>query len=91
MKKVAKGLVRGYQLYISPFTPKTCRYEPTCSNYALEAIEKHGALKGSLMGIGRICRCHPFVKGGVDPVPDYFTLRRNTFKNEKEDTHGRIN
>ncbi|NEW61938.1 membrane protein insertion efficiency factor YidD [Granulicatella sp. zg-ZJ] len=82
MKKIAKGMVKGYQHYISPLFPPSCRYEPTCSNYALEAIEKHGTLKGSLMAMGRICRCHPFIKGGVDPVPDYFTLRRNQFKED---------
>lgn len=83
MKKVFKKAIRGYQHYISPMFPPNCRYEPTCSNYALEAIEKHGALKGSIMGVGRICRCHPFIKGGVDPVPEYFTVFRNKFKNEQ--------
>lgn len=88
---LVKG-VKGYQKYISPLTPPSCRYEPTCSHYAIEALEKHGAIKGSLMAVGRICRCHPFVKGGVDPVPDYFTLRRNQFKTEtfKEDKNGQI-
>lgn len=76
--------VKGYQKYISPLTPPSCRYEPTCSHYAIEALEKHGAIKGSLMAVGRICRCHPFIKGGVDPVPNYFTLRRNQFKDEIE-------
>ncbi|MBS4770476.1 membrane protein insertion efficiency factor YidD [Carnobacteriaceae bacterium zg-ZUI240] len=91
MKKIIKKAIKGYQKYISPATPPSCRYEPTCSHYALEAVEKHGALKGSLMAVGRICRCHPFIKGGVDPVPDYFTLRRNTFKHEKqaEESHGK--
>lgn len=86
---LVKG-VKGYQKYISPLTPPSCRYEPTCSHYAIEALEKHGAIKGSLMAAGRICRCHPFIKGGVDPVPDYFTLRRNQFKQQgdKEDTNG---
>lgn len=88
---LVKG-VKGYQKYISPLTPPSCRYEPTCSHYAIEVLEKHGAIKGSLMAVGRICRCHPFVKGGVDPVPDYFTLRRNQFKTEtfKEDKNGQI-
>ncbi len=69
-------LVRFYQRRISPMKPPSCRYHPTCSNYMLEALHKHGA-KGFLMGLGRIFRCHPFIKGGDDPVPDYFTLRRN--------------
>ncbi|MFD1231273.1 membrane protein insertion efficiency factor YidD [Levilactobacillus namurensis] len=70
-------MVRGYQRWISPLFPPTCRYYPTCSTYMLQALAKHGALKGGLMGLARILRCHPFVHGGVDPVPDHFTLRRN--------------
>lgn len=84
MKRILKTCVKGYQRYISPLTPPACRYEPTCSNYALEAIEKHGAIKGSVMAVGRICRCHPFLKGGVDPVPDYFTVRRNDFRTDSK-------
>ncbi|WP_057490402.1 membrane protein insertion efficiency factor YidD [Streptococcus orisasini] len=76
MKKLLIAPVRFYQKFISPFFPASCRYRPTCSAYMIEAIEKHG-LKGVLMGIARILRCHPFVNGGYDPVPDHFTLRRN--------------
>lgn len=75
MKKILIGLVRFYQKYISPAFPPSCRYQPTCSNYMIEAIERHG-IKGVLMGIARILRCHPFVEGGEDPVPDHFTLKR---------------
>ncbi|WP_106450589.1 membrane protein insertion efficiency factor YidD [Trichococcus alkaliphilus] len=82
MKKIFIGLIRGYQKYISPLFPPSCRYYPTCSNYSVQAIQKHGAIKGSLMGISRILRCHPFVKGGYDPVPEQFSIRRN-----KEDEH----
>lgn len=78
MNKVLIWLVRGYQRFISPLFPPTCRYYPTCSAYTLEALKRHGALKGSLMGIARILRCHPLVKGGFDPVPKHFSLRRNT-------------
>jgi putative membrane protein insertion efficiency factor len=77
MKKLLLLLVRGYQKFISPLFPPSCRYYPTCSNYTVEAIEKHGALKGGVMGLARILRCNPFVPGGVDPVPDHFTFRRN--------------
>lgn len=77
MKKILMSLIRFYQRRISPATPPSCRYHPTCSHYALEAVEKHGALKGGLMGTSRILRCNPFVEGGVDRVPDYFTLGRN--------------
>lgn len=77
MKKILMKIIRFYQKYISPATQPTCRYYPTCSSYALEAIDKHGALKGGIMGSARILRCNPFVEGGVDRVPDYFTVHRN--------------
>ena len=77
MKPLLIGLVRGYQKFISPLLPPSCIYYPTCSTYMIQAIQKHGAVKGSIMGCGRICRCHPFILGGEDPVPEYFTVRRN--------------
>lgn len=77
MKKIVIGLVHVYQKYISPLFPPSCIYQPTCSTYMIQAIEKHGVLKGVTMGVGRILRCHPFILGGRDPVPDYFTVRRN--------------
>lgn len=70
-------MVHGYQRFISPLFPPSCRYYPTCSNYTIQAIQKHGSFKGILMGMARILRCHPFVKGGYDPVPDHFSLKRN--------------
>lgn len=81
MRTLLIWLVRLYQKIISPLTPPTCRYRPTCSNYMIEALEKHGA-KGFLMGIARILRCHPLVQGGEDPVPDYFSLKRNHAEDE---------
>ena len=69
MKTVLRFLLRGYQRWISPTLPPSCRYGPSCSNYALEAIELHGALYGSLLAAWRVLRCHPFVRGGYDPVP----------------------
>ncbi|MFC6260399.1 membrane protein insertion efficiency factor YidD [Levilactobacillus fujinensis] len=83
MRRLLSFLVRGYQRFISPLFPPTCRYYPTCSTYMLQALEKHGAFKGSLMGIARILRCQPFVRGGVDPVPDHFTLKRNVAAEKK--------
>jgi hypothetical protein len=62
-------LIRGYQVTLSPLLPSACRYQPTCSRYALEAVERYGALKGTWMGAKRIARCHPFHPGGYDPVP----------------------
>ena len=62
------GLVRGYQYLISPLFPPCCRFFPTCSVYTIQAIEKYGVIKGGFLGIRRILRCHPFSRGGHDPV-----------------------
>lgn len=62
-------LIRFYQVVISPLTPATCRFEPTCSHYSAEAIQKHGVFKGILLSIKRISKCHPWGKSGYDPVP----------------------
>ena len=62
-------LVRFYQLAISPFTPATCRFEPTCSSYTIQALGKHGLFKGGWLAIKRIVSCHPWGKNGYDPVP----------------------
>jgi putative membrane protein insertion efficiency factor len=62
-------LIRAYQLIISPMLPASCRFEPSCSRYSYEAIQKHGAIKGAGLAIWRICRCNPWGKGGYDPVP----------------------
>lgn len=69
MKRVLTFLIRGYRMAISPMLPPSCRYDPTCSQYALEAIDKHGSLRGGYLAVRRILRCHPFGKGGYDPVP----------------------
>jgi len=63
-------LVRGYRLFFSPWVGRACRFEPSCSRYALEALEKHGALGGTALTAGRLLRCHPLCAGGHDPVPD---------------------
>ena len=62
-------LVRGYQVSLSPLLPPSCRYYPSCSAYAVEALERHGALRGSWLAMRRILRCNPFRPGGFDPVP----------------------
>ncbi len=69
MKRMLLLLVRFYRRAISPFRPPCCRFYPTCSQYALEAIEKYGALKGGYLSVRRVLRCNPFHKGGYDPVP----------------------
>lgn len=69
MKTLFVTIIGVYRRYISPMTPPTCRFQPTCSAYALEAIERHGAARGAWMSLLRILRCHPFHPGGHDPVP----------------------
>lgn len=63
-------LIKVYQLFISPLTPANCRFQPTCSHYAKEAIQKHGFLKGGKLALKRIFSCHPWGRSGYDPVPD---------------------
>ncbi len=70
MKRIMIFLIRCYQRYLSPLKIHTrCKYIPTCSQYAIEAIEKYGALKGGMLAFWRILRCNPFSEGGIDPVP----------------------
>ncbi|MGA2200756.1 MAG: membrane protein insertion efficiency factor YidD [Terriglobales bacterium] len=68
MKSLALGLLRLYKRWISPAFPPSCRYVPTCSEYAMEAVERYGALRGGMMAAWRVLRCHPLAKGGYDPV-----------------------
>ncbi|WP_349409009.1 membrane protein insertion efficiency factor YidD [Pseudalkalibacillus sp. SCS-8] len=70
MKYLFLGLIQFYRKCISPFTPPSCRFYPTCSSYGLEAIQKHGAIVGGWLTLKRILKCHPFHPGGFDPVPD---------------------
>ena len=63
------AVVRGYQLFIRPILPPACRFQPTCSAYAIEAVATHGALRGSLLAARRLSRCHPLGRAGFDPVP----------------------
>ena len=69
MKKLFLLLIQFYRLFISPLKPPSCRYIPTCSEYAMIAVEKYGPWRGGWMAVKRILRCHPFHKGGYDPVP----------------------
>jgi putative membrane protein insertion efficiency factor len=68
VRRASVALIRVYRRYISPMLPASCRYTPSCSLYTLQAIEKYGLLRGGLMGTWRLLRCHPFSKGGFDPV-----------------------
>ena len=70
MKSLLLALIRFYQSAISPYFPARCRFRPTCSAYAYEAIQKYGARKGGYLALRRLLRCHPFAKGGYDPVPE---------------------
>jgi len=69
MKRMLIAMIRFYRIHITGYTMPKCRFFPTCSIYALESLEKYGALKGSLLALGRFFKCHPFHKGGYDPVP----------------------
>lgn len=75
MKRFALGAIAAYRRLISPALPRRCRYEPTCSAYATEAIRRFGAARGLLLASWRLLRCNPFSHGGFDPVPARFTLR----------------
>jgi uncharacterized protein len=75
VKRLLLAPVFAYQRWISPARPRRCRYEPTCSAYAVESIERFGAIRGVLLSAWRLLRCNPFSHGGFDPVPKRFTLR----------------
>jgi putative membrane protein insertion efficiency factor len=69
MKKILIFIIKIYQKVVSPYTKPSCRFQPTCSNYSIDAIETHGFFKGTYLSIRRILKCHPFHAGGYDPVP----------------------
>lgn len=69
MKTLILALLKFYQLAVSPFLGRNCRFHPSCSAYAMEAVERHGAIRGGWLGLRRILRCHPWNPGGYDPVP----------------------
>jgi putative membrane protein insertion efficiency factor len=75
MARVLLALIGAYQYLLSPWIGGSCRYWPTCSEYAREAIEVHGALRGAALALGRLARCHPYGRGGVDPVPPRLRVR----------------
>ncbi|WP_413162252.1 membrane protein insertion efficiency factor YidD [Capilliphycus salinus ALCB114379] len=69
INKIVVTLIKGYKMFISPLLPPSCRYQPTCSTYAIQAVERFGVIQGGWLAIKRILRCHPFHPGGYDPVP----------------------
>jgi uncharacterized protein len=75
VKRVVLAPARAYQHWISPSQPRRCKYEPTCSAYAVESVERFGVARGTILAAYRLVRCNPFSNGGFDPVPDRFTLR----------------
>lgn len=84
MKHLLLLLIRFYQHFISPLFPASCRFYPTCSAYAFEAVSRFGFIKGGWLSLKRICHCHPFCQGGLDPVPEsyhFFEKRRGKKKN----------
>ena len=74
--RLAAGLLSLYKRFLSPLLPRACRFEPTCSVYAREAIERFGLLRGGGLAVRRLARCHPFCAGGLDPVPEHPLPRR---------------
>lgn len=76
MKHIIISIFRFYQKFISPLSPPSCRFYPTCSHYGVEALQKHGAIRGSILTVKRISKCHPFHEGGIDPVPDEWPLKK---------------
>jgi len=78
MKYVLIGLLKAYRLLISPLYGQVCRYHPSCSAYALESVQRHGAARGCWLGVRRVTRCHPWAAGGYDPVPTVFSWRTST-------------
>jgi len=75
MQKILTGLIRGYRYLLSPWLGQHCRFHPSCSCYALEAISRHGAYYGAWLAARRLLRCHPWHEGGIDPVPPALTRR----------------
>lgn len=77
MRRIIIFIIRGYQYVLSPYMAPSCRYTPTCSNYAIEAFQRFGFLRGLVLATRRVFSCHPWHEGGYDPVPTTFTLKKS--------------
>jgi putative membrane protein insertion efficiency factor len=86
MKRILLFFLKAYKKIISPILPPSCRFTPTCSEYAMEAITRFGAIRGTLLSAYRLLRCNPFCRGGYDPVPEKFTFKRVRYENSYEQT-----
>ena len=86
MKKIFIGLIRFYQLFISSMLGPSCRFYPSCSQYAIEAIKIHGIFKGSFLAVHRVLRCRPGCEGGLDPVPEKNVLKLSSSQNSSKET-----
>lgn len=87
-QEVVLWMLRTYKWALSPMLPPSCRYVPTCSEYAMEAVERYGALRGSWKALNRLLRCHPFVRGGYDPVVAHKITRQNSMIAEDRNVCG---
>lgn len=87
LKSLMIGIIKFYQIVISPLKPPTCRFYPTCSHYGLESVKRFGALKGGYLALRRILKCHPFHPGGIDHVPEQFPGFRRREKNKRGAVH----
>jgi putative membrane protein insertion efficiency factor len=87
-RQAAIGVLRGYQLFISPLLGPSCRFHPSCSHYACGAIRRHGVAKGGYLAVARLLRCHPWAAWGDDPVPERFTFQPWRIKNAGFDGEG---
>lgn len=86
MKIIIIALIKFYRKFISPLKPPVCKYYPTCSCYALKAVQKHGAIKGTALAVWRILRCNPWSLGGIDYVPEKFTFKVEKYDYSKLDS-----
>jgi len=85
-RSVVAGALRAYKRFVSPMLPPACRFHPTCSVYAAEAVARHGVTRGGFLAIRRLARCHPFSAGGFDPVPETFPPRRDRRASDRSRT-----